>query len=151
VPDTIRDKHGILTAEERGIMQQHPLLGLDLLDSGELSPLTKVTIAQHHERYDGSGYPRGLSGDDIHDHGQIAAVAEAYVAGRPDDDTGEAVHAWVVAAHGQVPDATALRARVAQALGPLAVPRTVALLGHVPVAPSGKPDKSALVVPVVTA
>ena len=82
---------------------------------------------------------------------QDPAVAEAYVAGRPDDDTGEAVHAWVVAAHGQVPDATALRARVAQALGPLAVPRTVALLDHVPVAPSGKPDKSALVVPVVTA
>ncbi len=79
VPDAIRDKHGILTAEERGIMQQHPLLGLDLLEGGELSPLTKVTIAQHHERYDGSGYPRGMSGDDLHDHGQIAAVAEAYV------------------------------------------------------------------------
>ena len=79
VPDAIREKRGILTAEERAIMQQHPLLGLDLLDAGELSPLTKVTIAQHHERYDGSGYPRGLSGDELHDHGQIAAVAEAYV------------------------------------------------------------------------
>jgi HD-GYP domain-containing protein (c-di-GMP phosphodiesterase class II) len=38
-----------------------------------------VTIAQHHERYNGSGYPRGLSGDDIHDHGQVAAIAEAYI------------------------------------------------------------------------
>jgi len=79
VPDAIREKGGILTAEERGIMQQHPLFGLELLDGSELSPLTKVTIAQHHERYDGSGYPRGLSGDELHDHGQIAAVAESYV------------------------------------------------------------------------
>jgi HD-GYP domain-containing protein (c-di-GMP phosphodiesterase class II) len=80
VPDEIRDKHGILTASERAIVQQHPLLGLELLEGSELSPLTKVAIAQHHERYDGSGYPRSLSGDDIHDHGQIAAIAEAYVA-----------------------------------------------------------------------
>ncbi|MCW2926393.1 MAG: metal dependent phosphohydrolase [Thermoleophilia bacterium] len=79
VPDAIRDKRGILTAEERAIMQQHPLLGLELLEGSELSPLIKVTIAQHHERYDGSGYPRGMSGDELHDHGQIAAVAEAYV------------------------------------------------------------------------
>lgn len=80
VPDAIRDKRGVLTAEERSIMQQHPLLGLELLEGSELSPLTKVAIAQHHERYDGSGYPRGLAGDEIHDHGQIAAIAEAYVA-----------------------------------------------------------------------
>ncbi|MCW2972288.1 MAG: metal dependent phosphohydrolase [Thermoleophilia bacterium] len=79
VPDSIREKRGILTAEERAIMQQHPLLGLELLEGSELSPLTKVTIAQHHERYDGSGYPRGLAADDIHDHGQLAAIAEAYV------------------------------------------------------------------------
>jgi HD-GYP domain-containing protein (c-di-GMP phosphodiesterase class II) len=78
VPDAIRDKKGLLSASERAIMQQHPLLGLELLEGSELSPLTKVTIAQHHERYDGSGYPRGLSGDDVHDHGQIAAIAEMY-------------------------------------------------------------------------
>lgn len=79
VPDGIRDKKGLLSASERAIMQQHPLLGLELLEGSELSPLTKVTIAQHHERYDGSGYPRGLSGDEVHDHGQIASVAEMYV------------------------------------------------------------------------
>lgn len=88
VPDSIRDKRGIHTAEERAIMQQHPLLGLELLEGSDLSPLTKVTIAQHHERYDGSGYPRALSGDDLHDHGQIAAVAEAYVS-LCDEETGE--------------------------------------------------------------
>lgn len=79
VPEPIREKRGLLTAEERRIMQQHPLLGLDLLEGGDLSPLTKVAIAQHHERHDGSGYPRGLAGDDLHDHGQIAAISEAYV------------------------------------------------------------------------
>lgn len=79
VPESIREKRGILTAEERAIVQQHPLLGLELLDGSELSPLTKVTIAQHHERFDGSGYPKALSGDDVHDHGQIAAIADAYV------------------------------------------------------------------------
>ncbi|MEO6867446.1 MAG: HD domain-containing phosphohydrolase [Gaiellales bacterium] len=78
VPESIREKGGILSSDERKIMQQHPLLGIDLLDGSELSPLTKVTIAQHHERFDGSGYPRGLSGDALHDHGQIAAVAETY-------------------------------------------------------------------------
>lgn len=79
VPDSITEKHGLLTADERKLMQQHPLLGLELLEGGDLSPLTKVAIAQHHERYDGTGYPRGISGDDLHDHGQIAAIAEAYV------------------------------------------------------------------------
>jgi len=79
VPDSITEKRGIHTAEERAIVQQHPLLAIELLEGSELSPLTKVTIAQHHERYDGSGYPRGLSGDDVHDHGQIAAIADAYV------------------------------------------------------------------------
>lgn len=79
VPEKIRAKRGVLSAAERKIMQQHPLLGLDLLEGGELSPLTKVAIAQHHERFDGTGYPRGLSGDELHDHGQIAAIAEAYI------------------------------------------------------------------------
>lgn len=78
IPDHIRDKKGILTASERAIAQQHPLLSLEMLEGSEVSPLTKVTIAQHHERYDGSGYPRSLTGDDVHDNGQIAGIAEMY-------------------------------------------------------------------------
>lgn len=93
VPDRIRDKKGLLSADERKIMQQHPLLGLELLEGSELSPLTKVTIAQHHERYDGSGYPRGLSGDEVHDHGQIAAIAEMYVSLCEEQTSGEAAFA----------------------------------------------------------
>jgi fatty-acyl-CoA synthase len=72
------------------------------------------------------------------------AVAEAYVVGRPDDETGEAIHAYVVPVTGRTPDATALRSRVAAHLGPSSVPKTVTVIDHVPLAPSGKPDKSAL-------
>jgi acyl-coenzyme A synthetase/AMP-(fatty) acid ligase len=68
-------------------------------------------------------------------------VAEAYVVGRPDEETGEAIHAYVVPAHGRVPDAALLRKSVAERLGDAAVPRTVTLIDQVPVAPSGKPDK----------
>lgn len=79
IPESVWEKRGILTAEERAMVQQHPVLGVEMLEGSDVSPLTKVTIAQHHERYDGSGYPRGLAADEIHDHGQVAAIAEAYV------------------------------------------------------------------------
>jgi hypothetical protein len=93
VPDAIRGKRGMLTAKERKIMQQHPLLGVELTEGGDLSPLAKVAIAQHHERYDGSGYPRGISGDELHDHGQIAAIAAAYVSlCDHEDGEGQAFH-----------------------------------------------------------
>jgi fatty-acyl-CoA synthase len=72
------------------------------------------------------------------------AVAEAYVVGRPDDENGEAVHAFVVRGPGRMPSAAALRARVAASLGPKAAPSTVTFIDAVPVAPSGKPDKKAL-------
>lgn len=82
---------------------------------------------------------------------QDPAVAEAYVAARPDDVTGEAVHAWVVAATGCAPDASALRDRVALALGRPAVPCTVTVVDQVPLTAAGKPDKAALPEPRVSA
>lgn len=74
-------------------------------------------------------------------------VAEAYVVGRPDEDSGEAVHAFVVAAPASTPSLSELRDLVAARLGPKAVPATITLIDAVPVAPSGKPDKNALQVP----
>jgi acyl-CoA synthetase (AMP-forming)/AMP-acid ligase II len=71
-------------------------------------------------------------------------VDEAYVAGAPDDDGGEAVHAFVVPAAGCTPDGDALRARVRASLGGDSVPRTITVVAGVPVAASGKPDKRAL-------
>jgi acyl-CoA synthetase (AMP-forming)/AMP-acid ligase II len=72
------------------------------------------------------------------------AVAEAYVVSRPDDVTGEAVHAYVVPAAGGAPDASALRRLVAESLGEAAVPQRVRVIDRVPVTPNGKPDKRSL-------
>ncbi|RKN41319.1 class I adenylate-forming enzyme family protein [Streptomyces hoynatensis] len=74
-------------------------------------------------------------------HGDVDA---AYVVGAPDERTGEAAHAFVVPAAGRAPDVAALRAHVAAELGEGSVPATITLLDEVPVAPSGKPDKRAL-------
>ncbi|MGW7537290.1 class I adenylate-forming enzyme family protein [Amycolatopsis sp. NPDC054798] len=71
-------------------------------------------------------------------------VDQAYVVGVPDERTGEAVHAFVVAAPGGVPNPGELRAAVAEELGEGAVPVSVTVVGEVPVAESGKPDKGAL-------
>ncbi|WFE25557.1 AMP-binding protein [Solwaraspora sp. WMMD791] len=72
------------------------------------------------------------------------AVAEAYVVGRPDEQTGEAVHAFVVPATSERPDPTALADLVAGRLGEASRPRTVTFIDAVPVGPSGKPDKRQL-------
>jgi fatty-acyl-CoA synthase len=72
-------------------------------------------------------------------------VAEAYVVAAADDDTGEAPHAFVVPTAERTPDHAALRALVGRTLGAAAVPRTITMIDAVPVAPSGKPDKHALV------
>ncbi|MFC4116514.1 class I adenylate-forming enzyme family protein [Nonomuraea zeae] len=71
-------------------------------------------------------------------------VAEAYVAGAPDEGTGEAVHAFVVPERGRRPDPDALTALVRAELGADSAPRTITTVPGVPVAPSGKPDKRAL-------
>ncbi|WP_067507882.1 class I adenylate-forming enzyme family protein [Actinoplanes sp. TFC3] len=70
------------------------------------------------------------------------AVAEAYVISRPDETTGEAVHAYVVPS--AVPDPHRLRELVRARLGETSVPQTITVIDRVPVAPSGKPDKGAL-------
>ncbi|MBD3135777.1 AMP-binding protein [Microbispora bryophytorum] len=72
-------------------------------------------------------------------------VAEAYVTGAPDERTGEAVHAFVVPAPGATLDHAALAELVRAELGADSVPRTITTVSSVPVAPSGKPDKRALV------
>ncbi|MBY8849442.1 fatty acid--CoA ligase family protein [Saccharothrix longispora] len=71
-------------------------------------------------------------------------VDQAYVVGAPDERTGEAAHAFVVPRAGASPDGAALRALVAAELGADAVPATVTTVAEVPIAPSGKPDKRAL-------
>ncbi|QFZ24600.1 long-chain fatty acid--CoA ligase [Saccharothrix syringae] len=71
-------------------------------------------------------------------------VAEAYVVAVPDEDTGEAVHAFVVPTAGRVPDPAALRALVTERLGAACAPARVTAIAEPPLAPSGKPDKRLL-------
>jgi fatty-acyl-CoA synthase len=73
-----------------------------------------------------------------------AGVDQAYVVGAPDERTGEAMHAFVVTSPGGSPDFGELRALVAAELGEAAVPATFRVIDSVPVAASGKPDKTAL-------
>jgi putative two-component system response regulator len=80
VPDAILSKPGVLTAEERVVMQRHAETGHRLLRGSGIELLeVAATIAwTHHERFDGSGYPRGLAGDEIPLVGRMAAVADVF-------------------------------------------------------------------------
>ena len=80
VPDHILLKAGPLTPEEREQMQTHAEIGRRILQGSE-SPLLRLaeSIAwTHHEKFDGSGYPRGLSGEEIPEGGRLAAVADVF-------------------------------------------------------------------------
>ncbi len=80
IPDDILLKPGRLTPDEYTIMKQHAEIGYKIL-SGSDSPLVKLAanIAHtHHEKWDGSGYPRGLKAEDIPIEGRIAAVADVF-------------------------------------------------------------------------
>jgi response regulator RpfG family c-di-GMP phosphodiesterase len=79
-PDAVLLKPGKLTPDEWEIMKQHPTVGLSILD-GSSRPILKaaaVIAHQHHEKFDGSGYPQGLMGPDIHIYARIVAVADVF-------------------------------------------------------------------------
>jgi response regulator RpfG family c-di-GMP phosphodiesterase len=80
IPDTILRKPGPLTAGEWEVMKRHTTIGGDLL-AGSRSPLVQmgeVIARTHHERWDGSGYPAGLVGEEIPLVGRICAVADVF-------------------------------------------------------------------------
>jgi len=79
-PDAVLLKPGKLDAAEWEIMKQHPTVGLSILD-GSQRPILKaaaVIAHQHHEKFDGSGYPQGLKGEHIHLYARIVAVADVF-------------------------------------------------------------------------
>ncbi len=80
VPDTILLKPGPLTDAERVEMQRHTEYGYHILSAGddELLDVAATVALTHHERWDGAGYPHGLSGTDIPLEGRIAAVADVF-------------------------------------------------------------------------
>ena len=78
IPEAILNKPGKYTDEELKLVQQHPLLGHKILKNKNFDERVKIAALQHHERADGSGYPRGLEGDEINDFASIIAIADVY-------------------------------------------------------------------------
>jgi putative two-component system response regulator len=80
VPDNILLKPDRLTAEERSIMQRHSATGARILARGR-SPLLRMAeqiAMSHHERWDGSGYPQGLTGEAIPMAARLTSVADIF-------------------------------------------------------------------------
>lgn len=77
-PPAILDKPGRLELWEKEIMQSHVKVGIRILEPIECFRDLLGVVAQHHEHFDGSGYPAGLAGEQISLHARIVAVADAY-------------------------------------------------------------------------
>lgn len=80
VPDSILLKEGLLDHDERRVIETHAAIGHAILAGArsDLLRLADLIAWTHHERYDGSGYPRGLAGEEIPLAGRIAAVADVF-------------------------------------------------------------------------
>jgi HD-GYP domain-containing protein (c-di-GMP phosphodiesterase class II) len=78
VPDSILRKPGRLTTAEWTRMREHPWLGFQILSGIDFLKGASLVVAQHHERWDGKGYPFGLRGKEIDRNARIFAVADAF-------------------------------------------------------------------------
>jgi putative nucleotidyltransferase with HDIG domain len=79
VPDEILKKPGTLTHEEFELMKKHAEIGFEMLRKQDDIPLLAAHCAyQHHERWDGSGYPRHLKGEEIHPFARLMAVTDVF-------------------------------------------------------------------------
>jgi response regulator RpfG family c-di-GMP phosphodiesterase len=103
VPDSILRKPAKLTDEEWVLMREHPLHGQQILRGIEFLQGAALVVAQHHEKWDGSGYPRGLRGEDIDLCARIFSVADAFDAmtsnrvyrkGKPYQDAAKELDDW---------------------------------------------------------
>ena len=80
IRDSILLKPAILSDEEFEIMKTHATIGRDILGKSHRPVLKAASIIayEHHEKYDGSGYPNSLKGEDIHIYGRITAIADVF-------------------------------------------------------------------------
>lgn len=80
IPDSILNKPGKLTDEEFDIMQKHTVTGYNLLKNSHrpIIEASAIIAHEHHEKWNGKGYPRGISGEDIHVFGRITAIADVF-------------------------------------------------------------------------
>ena len=80
IPDEILKKPGKLTSEEWSIMKKHPTYGRTILEECTIPVVGSagLIVEQHHERFDGKGYPHGLAGDEISLEASIISVVDSY-------------------------------------------------------------------------
>jgi PAS domain S-box-containing protein len=80
IPDSILNKPGKLTDEEFAIMKDHALIGKRILQGSNRAVIkaARIVAYEHHEKWDGTGYPRKLKGEDIHIYGRITAIADVF-------------------------------------------------------------------------
>lgn len=80
IPDSILNKPGKLTEDEFKVMKTHAELGFEMLkhSSRDILKAAAIVAHEHHEKYDGSGYPRGLKTNEIHIYGRITAIADVF-------------------------------------------------------------------------
>lgn len=80
IPDSILNKPGRFTSEEFEVMKEHAEIGYKMLKHSNKSILKAASIVayEHHEKWDGTGYPRGLKGEEIHIYGRITAIADVF-------------------------------------------------------------------------
>jgi len=80
IPDKILLKPGRLSDEEQEVMKTHPRIGYSMLNHSnrDILQAAAITALQHHEKWDGSGYPQGLKGENIHIYGRIVALADVF-------------------------------------------------------------------------
>jgi len=80
IPDAVLNKPGRFDEAERKVMDAHPELGYNILRNSDRRLLKAAAIVarQHHERWDGNGYPQGLKGEEIHIYGRITAIADVF-------------------------------------------------------------------------
>jgi len=78
VPDSVLNKPGNLLPEEYEIIKRHPVIGYEILKYVEDFEDVREGVKYHHERFDGSGYPEGLKGNEIPTFARIIAVADTF-------------------------------------------------------------------------
>lgn len=78
IPDSILHKPGKLSEQEMNLMRDHVYYGMQTLEDMELPEHIIRTMAEHHERLDGYGYPEGLRGDEISTYGRMIAIVDTY-------------------------------------------------------------------------
>jgi len=80
IPDSILNKPGKLTVEEFEIMKTHAFKGYEMLKGSnrDILKISSIVAYEHHEKWDGTGYPNSLKGEEIHIYGRITAICDVF-------------------------------------------------------------------------